>query len=170
MRYLCPDLYAESVADIDLDFLRASGYTTLLIDLDNTLLGWRSQEISKPIEAWIGKARSLGYKMQIISNTFHHRVNRFSSFLGIPGISTALKPRKRVFLEALERAGSRPQETAIIGDQMFTDVLGGKRIGLFTILVPPVDHREFFTTEIMRIPERLLLNWFRHEGCLTSAL
>lgn len=167
-RYLCPDLYVKSVVEIDLDSLQKKGYTTLLIDLDNTLLSWRAKEISSDVVAWVGRARELGYKMEIISNTLRRRVHRFADFLRIPGTSVALKPRKQVFLEAIGRMNSKPEETAVIGDQLFTDVLGGKRAGLFTILVSPVDHRELFTTELARIPERWLLGYFRKRGLFKS--
>ena len=169
IHYFCPDLYARSVSQINLRQLKSKGYTTLFIDLDNTLLGWRGKEISKEVEAWIREAKELGYKIQIVSNTFRRRVNSFAAHLGIDGISTALKPRKQVFLNGLKAVGSKPNEAVVIGDQMFTDVFGGKRLGLFTILVEPVSERELFTTHLMRIPERILLNRFRKLGLLVSA-
>jgi len=167
-RYLCPHLYVNAVTDIDLHGLKTNGFSTLLFDLDNTLLGWRSKEIAPDVKAWIEKAKTLGFKLHIVSNSFRHRVDHFSTVLGIPGIAKAIKPRKSVFLEALRTVQSKPSETAFIGDQLFTDILGGKRIGLYTILVSPVDKRELFTTEIVRIPEKIILDLFKRKNLLRN--
>ncbi len=166
VRYFCPDAYVESVTDIDLDLLRKKGYRAFIFDLDNTLLGWRSKEISEKTALWLKEAEKFGYKVCIVSNSFKKRVTRFSKSLGIPSISKAIKPRKKVFLEALKTLGSKPAETVVVGDQLFTDVLGGKRMNFFTILVYPVDKHELFITILVRIPEKIILAFFRKRGLL----
>ncbi len=77
--------------------------------------------------------------------------------LGIPGLSKANKPSRRAFLQALDLLGSRPEQAAMIGDQVFTDVLGGNRLGLYTILVVPLCRREFLGTRVLRLVERVIL-------------
>ncbi len=167
-RYLCPDVCVDSVTDIDPESLRQKGFTTLLLDLDNTLLSWKAEEMSATTLEWIRKAKISGLKLLIVSNSFQNRVNRLSKALEVPAISRAVKPRKSVFLEALRLLGSLAKETAVIGDQLFTDILGGKRLGLYTILVSPVDKQEFFATELVRIPEKMVLNLFQKKGLLKS--
>lgn len=166
VRYLCPDIHVPSVTDISLQALKQRGFTTLIFDLDNTLLGWKAHDISKDILSWLEQARALGYKMVLLSNSLQRRVNRLSEVIGIPAIPHAWKPRRSVFREALRLAGSNPEETIVIGDQLFTDVLGAKRSNLFTILVIPIDRKEFFVTRLVRIPEKILLRIFRRKGFL----
>lgn len=162
--YLCPDLHVSSVTDIPLQSLKANGYTTLIFDLDNTLLSWRARDISNDILTWLTQAQKLGYKMVLLSNSLRRRVDRLSQTIGIPAISRAWKPRRSVFLEALQIARSTPKETVVVGDQLFTDVLGAKRNGLYTVLVVPIDRGELWMTRLVRIPERILLHLFHKRG------
>lgn len=166
VQYCCPDLYLQSILELDLEGFREKGYNALLFDLDNTLLGWRDKKVSEQVREWLIKASDLGFKMCIVSNSLVRRVTRFSNELGIPAIPKAVKPRKKVFLKALSLLNATPSRTLVIGDQIFTDVLGGKRLGLYTILVVPVDRREFFTTVMVRIPELVVLFFLRRMGIL----
>lgn len=168
IRYFCPDAYADSITDIDPEKLVRKGINTVLLDLDNTLLSWRSYDVASGVVAWLKEAERAGFKRHIVSNSLPRRVSRLCGELGIPGLSSAVKPRRKVFLEALRVLGSKPEESVIIGDQLFTDVLGGKRTGLLTILVSPVDPHEFFTTKILRVPEKLMLAFFRRRGLLRA--
>jgi len=164
VRYFCPDFIVESIWDINLELLKEKGYKALILDLDNTLLGWRSQNFPPKVQEWLKKAETLAFKRQIVSNSFPRRVRRLSAILGIPFISQGIKPRKKAFAAALKALEAKPEETVVVGDQLFTDVLGGKRMNLFTILVSPIDKNEFFTTRILRIPEKMLLNYFKKCG------
>lgn len=170
VKYLCPDLYVKSILDVDLDLLKTRGYNTLLFDLDNTLLGWRAKEIPEKVLSWLRRATALGFKMCIISNSLVRRVTRFSKSLGIPAIPKAVKPMKGPFLRALSLLSSEPAKAVVIGDQVFTDVLGGKRLGMLSILVLPVDKREFFTTVFFRIAEKVVLFRLRRHGMLKQHL
>lgn len=162
-RNFYPDIFVNSVEHINLGKLKASGYDTLLFDLDNTLVGWRDQQLSPEVANWLEEAHSLHFKMCIVSNSLGRRVKRFSKHLGIPAISKAIKPKKKAFLNALKLLSSKPHRTVVIGDQVFTDVFGGKRMGLYTILVIPVDRREFFTTFIFRMAEKVVLRFFHRK-------
>lgn len=170
VKYLCPDLYVQSVLDVDLGDLKARGYNTLLFDLDNTLVGWRAPRLSDEVLGWLRLASQLDFKMCIISNSLVRRVTRFSKSLGIPAIPKAVKPMKGPFLRAIALLGADPARTVVIGDQLFTDVLGGKRLGMLSILVLPVDKREFFTTALFRVAEKVVLFRFRRRGMLKKAL
>jgi len=75
----------------------------------------------------------------------------------VPFIARARKPRRRSFRRAMELMGTKPETTAVIGDQLFTDMLGGNRLGLFTILVTPISKEEFIGTRFMRFLEKLIL-------------
>lgn len=170
IKYLCPDLYVHSIVDVDLALLKSKGYNTLLFDLDNTLVGWRAKAVPEAVLSWLRQATKLGFKMCIISNSLVRRVTRFSKSLGIPAIPKAVKPMKGPFLRALSLLSSKPEKTVVIGDQVFTDVLGGKRLGMLSILVLPVDKREFFTTIFFRIAEKVVLFRLKRRGMLKEKL
>lgn len=97
-------------------------------------------------------------KICIVSNTrYPGRLRRLAEKLQVPFVKGRLKPRKSAFRPALELLGVAPERAAVIGDQIFTDILGGNRLGLYTILVRPLSRREFFGTKISRIFERMIL-------------
>ena len=163
---LCPDQVAKSVLDIDLEDLADRGIKGLIVDLDNTLMGWDSEEMSAQVREWVAKARERGFSLCITSNALEERVRSVAHSLGIPAISNAVKPRKRPFKQALRLLGLAPEEAVVIGDQIFTDILGGNRVGVHTILIQPISKNELCTTKIMRRLERRVLAWLKRKGLL----
>lgn len=161
---LCPDECVESVLDIDLEGLRRRGITSLILDVDNTLLAWEADQIPTAVSRWIDRARDLGFKVCIASNGTRSRVRKIAGQLGVPAISKAIKPRKRPFRLAMEILGATPETTAVIGDQVFTDVLGGNRLDLYTILINPVSDMELKTTRIVRRVENRVLSRLQKKG------
>lgn len=160
MRFLeClrPRLLVPAVFDIDLDGLWWQGIRGLILDLDNTLVAWGSDFVSDRLIAWVSGARVRGFRLCVSANARAGRVKQMAGRLGIPGIANAGKPRRQAFQRALQIMGTGPGETAVVGDQLFTDILGGNRLGLFTILVAPLTSRDFVWTRIVRHPERLVL-------------
>lgn len=166
---LLPDFFIDRVEDIDLGHLKSLGYSSIIFDLDNTLVGWRTKDIKDGVIDWLKYAKSQGFNMCIVSNCmFKNRVRYFGELLGIPFIFRAVKPRKKAFLEAVKILGSSVAKTAVVGDQVFTDVFGGNRIGFLTILVPPIDKREFYATLLQRTAEKIILSVMRKKGLLKS--
>ncbi len=161
---LCPDECVESVLDIDLESLSQRGITALILDLDNTLLAWETDKIPPAVSRWIDRARDLGFKVCIASNGTKSRVRKIAGELGVPAIPKAIKPRKRPFRLAMEILGASPEKTAVIGDQVFTDVLGGNRLDLYTILINPVSKMELKTTRIVRRVEKRVLTRLQRKG------
>ncbi|MGI6574548.1 MAG: YqeG family HAD IIIA-type phosphatase [bacterium] len=154
---LCPRLYVDSVLDIPLAQLQEHGIRGLIFDLDNTIIGWDRDHLDKNIEEWLKKLKELGFKVCLVSNNKKLRVTTFGRLLAIPAIPKAGKPRRRAFREAMEILGTKSNTTAVVGDQIFTDVLGGNRLGLYTVLVVPMGKREFIGTRVMRCMERFVL-------------
>ncbi|MHB2021193.1 MAG: YqeG family HAD IIIA-type phosphatase [Candidatus Xenobia bacterium] len=164
---LCPRLFLSRVEEIRLEELRRQGYSALIFDLDNTLVSWKSWRPSPSVVAWLKKAHELGFKMCIVSNCLlRARVRRFSRLLDIPAIPKGGKPRPHGFLQAVEMMQASIERTIVIGDQLFTDVLGGNRVGCFTILVRPIDSNEFLATILTRTLERIALFRLRRTGRL----
>lgn len=105
--------------------------------------------------------------MCLASNTHNRRrLERVASKLGVPYVQGLPKPRKRCFNRALELLGLTADSVAVVGDQLFTDILGGRRSGIHTIMVQPIHHREFIGTKVSRLFERWLLNWFGKHNLL----
>jgi len=158
---LRPQLYVGSLMDIPLDKLRARKIRAFIVDLDNTITEWNSRELRLEIVNWFSLIRDQGFKTCILSNNNEQRIQEVAVKLGIPFIHRAQKPLRRSFRRALDIMEVNADEAAVIGDQIFTDILGGNRAGLYTILVKPLARREFMGTKISRALELLVLRYLR---------
>ncbi|AJY76248.1 YqeG family HAD IIIA-type phosphatase [Paenibacillus beijingensis] len=162
---LVPHMRVKSIYDIDLNMLAQKGVKGIITDLDNTLVGARVALATPELVQWLDTVRSLGFKVVIVSNNHETRVSRFALPLAIPFIHAARKPGGRSFRKALRVLGLQAEETVVIGDQMLTDVLGGKRMGLYTILVSPITPAdEGIMTRFNRLIERIALSRLRRKG------
>ncbi|HHW56721.1 MAG TPA: YqeG family HAD IIIA-type phosphatase [Clostridia bacterium] len=154
---LIPDMIVESIHKIDLNLLKEKGISNLVLDIDNTLVPKESKIPDKTTIEWLEKVKKEGFGVCLVSNNTKKRVNEFREKIDVPGIAWAIKPRKGAFKKALKILDAKPHETALIGDQIFTDILGGKRAGLYTILVKPLSKEELGWTKLMRKAERHVL-------------
>ncbi|MGI6142493.1 MAG: YqeG family HAD IIIA-type phosphatase [bacterium] len=157
LELLCPRYYVDSIFSIPLAEIKQRGIEGLIFDLDNTLIGWKMEELDAKTRQWFGELKKMGFRVCLVSNNKKVRVSNFGRILGVPAISKARKPRRRAFREAMEIMKTGPETTAVIGDQIFTDILGGNHLGLYTILVAPLSRQEFIGTKCMRHLERLVL-------------
>lgn len=165
-RLFCPHMSVKSPYDIDLDELQKKGIRGIILDLDNTIVAWDSYDIGRDMADWLKGVVAKGFKVSIVSNNNHARVSRMAISLGIPFVSRALKPIKRGFRKALAQMGIKPQEAAVIGDQLLTDVFGGNRLGLVTIWVQPLSAREFIFTKVHRRVEKMVVRALQKKGLL----
>jgi len=167
MRRLIPSLHVQSVYDIDLDALKARGVKAIITDLDNTLVRWDEPDATPELTKWLDHVRDEhGLAVCIVSNNNDQRVEMFAKPLNIPWIAKARKPKNEPFRRALDVLGTKREQTVVIGDQMFTDVLGGNRMGMYTILVLPVGEKEFIGTKVLRLMERIALSILRRRGMI----
>ena len=160
---LYPRMYVNTLLDIPLEELEKAGIRAFILDLDNTITEWNSQELRAEVEAWFSAIKQQGFKACILSNNGEQRILQISKRLGIPFIHRARKPLRRSFLRAVDLMEIKPSETAVIGDQIFTDVLGGNRAGLYTILVKPLAKKEFYGTKISRTMEFFVLHRYNRK-------
>ncbi|MDE2125468.1 MAG: YqeG family HAD IIIA-type phosphatase [Armatimonadetes bacterium] len=165
---LCPDELVETVAAITPEHLKRQGIRGVILDMDNTLVRWQRQELAPEALAWLEALKALSIGVCILSNSFFgHRSDRLASRIGCVNIRKAKKPMRGGFNRAMKALGTEPGSTAIVGDQMFTDVLGGNRVGCRTIMVRRIHCREFLYTRIFHRPlEWLFLGYFRRAGAL----
>lgn len=154
---LVPKLYVDSIFEIDLERLKKQGISNLIIDIDNTLVAWDKKDAPESVIKWFDKIKGLGLNMCLVSNNTEDRVVKFTENIEVYAFHKARKPFKTTFLKAMRHMGSNKKNTAVIGDQIFTDVLGGNRIGLYTILVVPIVSKEYWWTEHVRKVERYVL-------------
>ena len=153
-RWLKPDEHVQTIVEIDTNRLKKSGIKGILIDLDNTLIPYGEKQIPEKIREAIEKIQKDGFEICIISNATKKRVKTRISFLNIPFIYNAHKPFKAGFTQAQkEILHLSPPQITIIGDQIFTDILGGNLMGFYTILVEPLNKKDFIGTKIFRMLE-----------------
>lgn len=157
LEWLRPDLYVELINRISLTDLHQRGVRGLVVDLDNTITEWNQDTVPLEITRWLATVPTFGMRICLVSNNGERRVCKLANALGVGCVFKAGKPRRRAFRQAMNLMGTGLDDTAVIGDQIFTDVLGGKRMGLFTILVAPLNRREFLGTRLVRQVERLIL-------------
>ncbi|MBI3925740.1 MAG: YqeG family HAD IIIA-type phosphatase [Armatimonadetes bacterium] len=150
-----PHIVLDHISELDPRILLELGRPAVLVDLDNTLLTWGQQELDPEVTTWVTDGLAAGLKLCMLSNTRSHRAATYAERLGIPYVGRALKPRRGAARNAMKKLGSRPEGTAIVGDQLFTDVLLGKRLGLYTILVKPHNLKEQMWMRMVRRVERV---------------
>jgi HAD superfamily phosphatase (TIGR01668 family) len=154
---LLPDHYAARLPDISLDALTAAGVTGMILDLDNTLVEYTEREPAREYQQWVAQAKERGLRLVMVSNNFSERVKHVGALLDIPTVHGALKPLPQGLLRALALLGTAKETTVVVGDQLFTDVLGAKLAGLQSILIEPLADRDFALTRVLRFCERIVL-------------
>jgi uncharacterized protein len=166
-RKLIPRLSVRSIYEIDLQALWQTGIRGIITDLDNTLVGAKHPSATPELSNWLLQVSAMGFKVVIVSNNSKLRVSRFSDPLSIPYIFSARKPGHAPFRRALGMMDLNPEQAVVVGDQMLTDVLGGNRLGLHTILVVPISLKdEGFFTRINRRIEKVAIAWMRRKGLM----
>ena len=136
---LFPKLRYRSIYAISAQSLKEQGIRLLLLDLDNTISPYHVGKPSEELLAWLAQLRREGITPFILSNSRKQtRVPNFAVAAELDFVRHAGKPKRKGFLQAMEQVGISPAETAIVGDQIFTDILGGNRSGIRTILVHPL--------------------------------
>lgn len=161
---LVPDLFVDSLLDIPLEKLAQRNAKGMIFDLDNTITEWNNPEIKEEILHWFNDLPQYGITACLLSNNKGPRVMEAAGKLNIPYVAKATKPRRRAFRRAMELLKTSPEETVVVGDQIFTDIFGGNRMGLYTVLVSPLSKREFIGTRIMRLVERIALKKLKKKG------
>ena len=133
-----PKCSVHDIYEITPEFLRSRGVELLLMDLDNTLSPYIVDDATDELKAWIENLKQGGIKPFIFSNNKGDRPMLFARQLDLEYVKLAKKPRQDVLHRVLEEQGYTPERTAIIGDQIYTDVLCGAIGGLYTIVVKPI--------------------------------
>ena len=142
---LYPNLLLNKVEEITLDILKKNKINALILDVDNTLIDYK-KNLSNNVVEWAKNLKANGIKLYILSNT-----------------NFAKKPFKKGFLKVQSILKEEPSNIAVVGDQIFTDIIGGNRCNMFTILVEPIDRKEFWYTKWKRPIEDKIKNKYKNE-------
>lgn len=157
VRPFCPAHAVHKLTDVDTSGLANRGIKLILIDVDNTLVKWRSMDFAQETLDWVEGAKRNNLQVCIISNTRNvTRLGKLSEILGIPAMRGKFKPSTAMYKEALVKFGVRESEAVMIGDQLFTDILGANRAGIEAIWIQPLTNVDFAPTKINRFMERML--------------
>lgn len=155
---LYPDAYFKKVEDITIEFLQKNNIKALILDVDNTLIDCEKNLSEEKIK-WANNLKGQGIKLYILSNTNHkEKVQQVADKLQIPYNYFAKKPLKKGFIKVQEKLQEESQKIAVVGDQIFTDIIGGNRCRMYTILVEPVDKKDFWYTAWKRPIENKIKN------------
>ena len=165
MHNLYPDRYFDKKEDVPFKKYYDQGYRGVIFDIDNTLVPHDAPPDERAI-VLIGRLKELGFRICLLSNNDEDRVASFNRPLQVEYIYKANKPFRSGYERALEALGTGLEHTLFVGDQIFTDVWGAKRMGMFSILLDPIDPREEIQIILKRIPERYIKWSYRRKNGL----
>lgn len=155
---LYPKVYLNNVLEISVDFLKKENINGLILDVDNTLLFYDRTMING-LEQWVDKMKKNNIKLCILSNTNKKdKVDKLSKILKIPYIFFAKKPLKSGFKKAVKILNMDNKNIAVVGDQIFTDIIGANRMKMFPILTKPLEEKDILITKIKRPLEEYIIN------------
>lgn len=156
-----PDLMVDRVQDIETKALTENNIKGLILDIDNTLVPTHVKEADENALAWIERMKREGFKLCIVSNASRKRVIKFNEGLKLFAIHRAFKPGTKAFKKALRLMDLKENEAAVVGDQIFTDIYGGRKLGLYTILTKPLAGRESVFIGFKRLLEKYIIRTYK---------
>jgi HAD superfamily phosphatase (TIGR01668 family) len=161
---LRPTIFVKRVEELTPARLRGWRLRSLLLDVDCTLTRYRQQETSPEVAAWIKQLREAGIGLCLVSTGLSQRISEFAKRLDLPYVPKAMKPFPFGIWSALKEINAVPADTAMVGDQVFADIVAGHLAGVRTVLVRPIHpEEEPWFTQLKRGPERWLLEKIEKE-------
>ena len=160
---LLPDLMVANVNELDERFYKDYGIKAVVFDIDNTLVAHTESKPPQNVLSYFEFLKEIGIKYAIVSNNNKERVESFCKNLGIPYYYKALKPRKKYLKKVLADMGAEANSSALIGDQLFTDILGGNCMKMLSVLVTAVGEDETSFVSFKRKFEKRILQKNMHK-------
>ncbi|MDY3930760.1 MAG: YqeG family HAD IIIA-type phosphatase [Erysipelotrichaceae bacterium] len=157
-----PDFYIQNMSSIDPARLKARGIRLVVIDMDNTLIPSCEMVVPAQAHRFIDALRKEGIMPVVVSNNVSRITRSRCEQLQIACYPFSLKPLPRGFRKVLRRYHCRPQETAVIGDQILTDIFGGNQMGMLTILVDPLSEKDHIFGRMNRMMAGILQHLDHH--------
>lgn len=164
-----PDYYVRNFENINMDRLKRRGIKLLLCDIDNTLVAFNDPDSNAKVKEFIKKAKANGIEIALCSNARPARAKRFARDLGVEKVYyLSFKPWPRNIKKAMKHFHVSRNQTALLGDQLLTDMLGGHLAGIYTILTAPIIEKDKFDTQINRFFEGFIYRRFKRKNILTK--
>ena len=154
-----PNEIQNSTYVIDFEKWQRKGYKGVIFDIDNTLVP-HDADADERSKALFAKLKELGFSTMLLSNNKEPRVKRFAKQVGSAYIYKAGKPSRKNYIKAMEEMGTKPANTLFVGDQLFTDVWGAKRTGIYSVLVKPIHPKEEIQIVLKRYLEKIVLFFY----------
>lgn len=161
--FLKPTIKLDRITEITVELLKRNDIKALILDVDNTLSTHHGQNLTEGLGEWLEIMQKNGIALLVLSNSKRRRVEPFAAKIGLDFISLGLKPLPFGYIRALKRLGFKRKETAIVGDQIFTDILGGKAVGVKTVLLTPILPEDGWSFKIRRSLEKKIINKYNFE-------
>ena len=161
MRLFRPTAIKPRIGDVTPQLLQRLGAGAVLLDVDNTIATYTSHEPAPGAVDWVKGLGEAGFRVVIVSNNYKRRVAAFAARFGVEFISFAIKPLPFGYVRAARMLGLRCRDCAIIGDQIFTDVIGANLCGMRSVLLEPIEPEEGWTFRVRRYFERGLRDKFK---------
>ena len=158
-----PDLYQKSIYDINYKKLKKEGIKCLLFDLDNTCVPYKEKVASDRLKKLFVRLKKMGFNVIVFSNSPNRRLKRFVD-LDVEYNAMSLKPLSFGFYKIIKKYDYNKNELCIIGDQLFTDIYGGNKVGIKTCLVEPLSDVDLSFTKITRYFEKRKIYKYEKEG------
>lgn len=152
-----PDMYVKDIYSIDYKKLETYGIKCILFDLDNTLVPSFKKKPTRKLKDFIERLKDMGFKVIIFSNSNKKRLTPFKKILEVDCSYSSKKPFQKKFKKVLKEYKYSQSEVAMIGDQIVTDIYGGNKMGIFTVLVKPINKKEMFFTKFNRVIEKKVI-------------
>lgn len=162
-KYFFPDLKYKNVNEIDVNLLINMGIKYAILDIDNTLVPYTSPKPNENAMNFLKKLENSGIKYCFVSNNNIERINVFNEEIKAPGFAHAKKPLLFGIYSAMRCLGASNENTVMIGDQVFTDVCGGKRAKILTILVDPIKEVDTAFFRFKRYFERKIIRRYENK-------
>ena len=157
MKSFYPHAMADRVYRITPELLKSWGVRGLILDIDNTLTTHDNPVPDAGVAAWLEQNRKEGIRMIVLSNNKPQRVEPFAKILGLEFIANGSKPLKKGYRRCTQALGIPCEQLCMVGDQIFTDIWGGRRAGCKTVLVEPIQQEKMWFFRLKRTLERWLL-------------
>ena len=165
-----PDMYVKDILSINYKKLKEKGIKALFFDFDNTLIEMGNYTLNEKYEKLIEKIKK-DFKVMIVSNSIHaSKLEKVCSKYNLSYVGASFKPFFFGFKKAEKLVGFKEQEICMIGDQLVTDIYGGNRFGMFTILVDPLGKKDLKITGLNRFIERKILNKYEKQNIMKKGV
>ncbi|MBE6809766.1 MAG: YqeG family HAD IIIA-type phosphatase [Ruminococcaceae bacterium] len=160
---LKPDIKLCGITDITVELLNRYNIKALLLDVDNTMSTHHGTVLTDGLMEWIAQMQENGIKLMVLSNSKKARIEPFAARIGLSFISLGCKPLPTGYLRGVKALGEKCKNVAIVGDQIFTDVLGGNIVGVKTILLTPIKLEDGWSFKVRRRLEKKLYKKYGFE-------